>query len=54
MSTPDDKDTRPLDPEEWERSAEERNITTPTPPEVREKADGDQEEGNENGRGRPE
>ncbi|MEV7688959.1 hypothetical protein ACFW1F_20455 [Streptomyces bungoensis] len=34
MSTPEENDTPQLDEETKERSAEQRNITAPTPPEV--------------------
>ncbi|WP_345694935.1 hypothetical protein [Kitasatospora terrestris] len=39
MTTPGDKDAPLEDEEAIERSAEERNITSPTPRDVREKAD---------------
>ncbi|WP_405540823.1 hypothetical protein OG787_22005 [Streptomyces sp. NBC_00075] len=43
MKTPGDDDTPPVDEETRERSAEERNVITPTPRDVRERAEGDDE-----------
>ncbi|WP_160311285.1 hypothetical protein [Streptacidiphilus anmyonensis] len=45
MSTPDERDNDQVD-EERERSAEQRNITAPTPKDVR--AKGDDEDGDAN------
>lgn len=45
MNTPGDKDTPPVDDETRQRSAEQRNVTAPTPRDVRAKAkDGDEPE----------
>ena len=44
MKTPGDDNTPPVDDEETrERSAEQRNVITPTPRDVREKAEDDDE-----------
>ncbi|MFJ9710743.1 hypothetical protein [Streptomyces sp. NPDC101234] len=43
MKTPDDNDTPPLDDETRQRSAEQRHVTAPTPRDVREKAERDDE-----------
>ncbi|MFI1760611.1 hypothetical protein ACH41H_00815 [Streptomyces sp. NPDC020800] len=44
MKTPDDNsDTSPVDDETRQRSAEQRNITAPTPRDVRDKAKDDDE-----------
>ncbi|MFD9123308.1 hypothetical protein [Kitasatospora sp. NPDC059571] len=43
MSTPEKKDDPQHDEEARERSSEQRNITAPTPPDVRAKADHDEE-----------
>ncbi len=37
MNTPGDKDTPPVADETRKRSAEQRNVTTPTPRDVRDK-----------------
>jgi len=44
MKTPGDDDTPPVDEETRERSAEERNVITPTPQDVRDKAEEEKEE----------
>jgi hypothetical protein len=43
MKTPGDNDTPPVDDETRQRSAEQRNITAPTPRDVRDKAKDDDE-----------
>ncbi|MGW5534503.1 hypothetical protein ACWER6_09820 [Streptomyces sp. NPDC004009] len=43
MSSPEENDTAQVDEETKERSAEQRNITAPTPPDVR--AKGEDEDG---------
>lgn len=43
MKTPDNSDTSPVDDETRQRSAEQRNITAPTPRDVRDKAKDDDE-----------
>ena len=43
MKTPDDDDTPPVDEETCERSAEQRNVIAPTPRDVRDKAEDDDE-----------
>jgi hypothetical protein len=43
MSTPNDSDTPKVDEETRERSSRQRNITSPTPPDVRAKAEDDDE-----------
>ncbi|MFI6849175.1 hypothetical protein OG535_02890 [Kitasatospora sp. NBC_00085] len=45
MSTPEENDTPQVDDETRERSAEQRNITAPTPADVRAKADDDDKDG---------
>lgn len=42
MTTPGDDDTPPADEETRERSAEQRNVITPTPRDVRDKAEDDE------------
>ncbi|MFE9423694.1 hypothetical protein ACFYNO_12120 [Kitasatospora sp. NPDC006697] len=44
MSTPQENDTPQPDEETRERSAEQRNITAPTPPDVEAKADDEEED----------
>ncbi|MFG2946996.1 hypothetical protein [Streptomyces adustus] len=39
MKTPDRRETHRVDEETRERSAEQRNVTAPTPRDVREKAE---------------
>lgn len=41
VSTSEEKDTAQVDEETKERSAEQRNITAPTPPDVRAKGEDD-------------
>jgi hypothetical protein len=43
MKTPGDKRTPPVDDETRQRSAEQRNISAPTPRDVRDKAKDDDE-----------
>ncbi|MFI8521110.1 hypothetical protein ACIGEZ_25315 [Streptomyces sp. NPDC085481] len=43
MTTPERNDNPHIDEETRERSSEQRNITAPTPPDVRAKADDDEE-----------
>ena len=43
MTTPDENDTPQVDEETRERSSEQRNITSPTPPDVRAKREDDDE-----------
>ncbi|MCC9305915.1 hypothetical protein LN042_02130 [Kitasatospora sp. RB6PN24] len=43
MSTPDENDTQEVGEETRERSAEQRDISTPTPKDVRAKAEDDDE-----------
>ncbi|GGW13791.1 hypothetical protein [Streptomyces capoamus] len=43
MSTSEENDSPQVDEQTKERSAEQRNITAPTPPEVRAKGDDDTE-----------
>ncbi|MEU9991362.1 hypothetical protein ACFZCP_20535 [Streptomyces sp. NPDC007971] len=43
MSTPEENDTPQVDEETRKRSAEQRNITAPTPPDVRAKGKDDDE-----------
>ncbi|WP_411122640.1 hypothetical protein [Streptomyces sp. x-19] len=47
MSTPEDRDDPRVDEQAWERSAEQRNITAPTPPDVRAKGEDDEDDGEE-------
>ncbi|MFF7976182.1 hypothetical protein [Streptomyces sp. NPDC007905] len=42
MSNTEDNDTPQVDEETRERSAEQRNITAPTPPDVRDKGQDDE------------
>ncbi|MFI8461861.1 hypothetical protein [Kitasatospora sp. NPDC085464] len=45
MSTPEDSDDPRVDEQARERSSEQRNITAPTPPDVRAKSEDDEEGG---------
>ncbi|MFD8783201.1 hypothetical protein [Kitasatospora sp. NPDC059599] len=44
MSVPEEKDTPQADEQTRERSSEQRNITAPTPPDVRDRAEDDEPE----------
>ncbi|WP_460105076.1 hypothetical protein [Streptomyces sp. YKOK-J1] len=50
MSTSEEKHTPQVDEETRERSAEQRNITAPTPPDVRAEGEGDEDDTDRPGR----
>ncbi|MCG6500192.1 hypothetical protein [Kitasatospora sp. A2-31] len=43
MGTPEEEGTEPADDQTRERSSEQRNITAPTPPDVRAEGEDDEE-----------
>ncbi|WP_161789951.1 hypothetical protein [Streptacidiphilus neutrinimicus] len=47
MSIPDERDNDQVDDETRQRSAEQRNITAPTPKDVRAKGDDEDDDANE-------